>query len=270
MSGPDKGERDDEPGEGDDDEGGSPGSQSERIAWPSLWTLARRLLAVWRNRDRGPQVSSRRTTRVLGGSLLVLAVTGVPLIWQYHPEKRSLLQDLHMLATFVFLIATLVLLVQAVAGRIRRRPAPLGWLAAFVVLLLTTFGGASGETLAFNGFTLSMPVGMEYEYPDEGIFTALRPEVEQVLVGSDELTPSAYQMVALIHIALIPLLMLGTYALGRRRSSRTDQADESDESAPRDESDAPEPSALAKWGERTRTRLRRQREALGALAGRPR
>lgn len=157
---------------------------------------------------------TRVSTWVLGGSLLALLLTGLPLIWQYEPERRVLVQELHTIASLVFVLAALVLLGTAVLTRIRRLPTHVGWLAALGVFMLSQLAGTSGFALAWDGFALNVVAPLE---PD-GIFTALDPKVRLIFADGNELTQSDYQMIAVAHLVVVPVALLATYALGRRRN----------------------------------------------------
>jgi hypothetical protein len=182
---------------------------------------------------------TERTTRiavyVLGGSLVALLLTGVPLIWQYDPLRAQLVRDLHNLASFVFVIAAVVLLIAAGFARIRQLPAHLGWVAALAIVLLSQVGGVSGLLLGWDvvgepsyGDVLMRAGVLTEEEADllaedeagdseTGIIGALTDDVDTIYADSSVLTQAGYQQIALAHLVLIPLAAVAVYGFGRRR-----------------------------------------------------
>lgn len=158
---------------------------------------------------------TRITVWGLAGSLAGLLATGVPLMWQYDPTRSLVLRDLHYLASLVFVIAASLLLGVAVVSRIRRWPTRVGWLGALAVFGLGQAGGASGLIVAWD----TLFVDRDRPFPSiQGIFTAMRPEVELVLADGETITPGDYQVIAAAHIVVIPLVVVLTYVLSRRRN----------------------------------------------------
>lgn len=176
-------------------------------------------------------------TRVLGGSFIVLVLTGVALLWTYNPTSTELVQDLHTLAAAVFVMAALATLASAAITRVRRRQTCASWLYALGVPILALLSAALGagiawQTVAGAGFVVESEAHVEpwagppasvptapVTRQQDGIWTALRSDVEVIISSNGTLlSPGEYRTFAVAHAVVMPLALLAIYYRDRRRS----------------------------------------------------
>lgn len=181
-----------------------------------------------------PRVVIRRNLKVtytfcLGGlaftAFLILLLTGGLLLFHYQPSTEGAFQsilyletavpggwyirNLHRLASNAFLILIFLHTLRVILTGAYRKPRELNWVIGFAILCLALFEGYTGYLLPMDQLALwATQTGMELLSS-----IPLGDQLKSFLVPDDIGQPMSLIRFYVLHIAVIPLSMLGLTAL---------------------------------------------------------
>jgi quinol-cytochrome oxidoreductase complex cytochrome b subunit len=174
---------------------------------------------------------------ILVALVVVLATTGVALLWLYHPGTPwAWVRTVHSAASWAALLVGIAYLVAVVADRRQmwRWPHVVGLLALLIALRYTGFL-LPWEQLALAAVTVGTNI--------KGALAVLTEDVKFVLIDGKEISTGTYTFWLALHAVLLPLAGLaGLWFVRRRVGSRPHAADAGTPSVRRDD-------ALARHGD---------------------
>jgi MYXO-CTERM domain-containing protein len=181
----------------------------------------------------------RALRAVLLALVVVLVVTGVPLLWLYTPapaQPWGWVRDTHQAASTLVLNLGFVYVIAVVARRVDRWR----WPHAIAFLAFVLAGSFTGFLLPWEQLGLwAVKVGTNMR----GVVDAMSGEVRFVLMGGSEISKATYRTWVLVHTVGLPLVGLGgLWAVRRRVGSRPHAADAGEAPLQRDD-------ALARHGD---------------------
>ena len=167
----------------------------------------------------------RTATRVLvvlvAFTVVVLAVSGAWLWFEYHPGPSATLRVVHQFATIVLVVLAVGLLFVSIARRLARKVP--GIVAAAGVLMTALAAVVTGRLLPWDQLALNaVSTGDDI---DRGVRAVADSRVVFVLLDGREITPSTYQFWAYAHLGF-GLLVAATLALVWMRTREPSAAPE--------------------------------------------
>ena len=165
-----------------------------------------------------PPLEQRAATllvRLAAVGLAIVVVTGIPLIWRYHPGDIVGLRAIHVLGSTLLLGAVGALALVTSVAAFRRRPVWTGWGVAFAGFAAAALGSFSGSVIAWD--LLVVRNGTTAADLRRGAFAPLSDGVHRVIVGTSQMSPGTYRLWLAVHVLLVSALAALALWLVRRR-----------------------------------------------------
>ncbi|MEN3271528.1 MAG: menaquinol-cytochrome c reductase cytochrome b subunit [Actinomycetota bacterium] len=178
-----------------------------------------------------PHSAADRVVRVaglvLGASLIVLALSGAPLVWKYRPSIVGMPWDrgVHRVSATIALWAA-VIWALASAGRTiaerRRSEGARGnafgaWMTAAAVVLIV-IASVTGFLLPWDQLALwAVTVGTNIRGVDDAAFS---DGIRFVLINGTEISQGTYRFWTIVHTVLLPVALAVTFGVRWRIRTR--------------------------------------------------
>ncbi len=157
--------------------------------------------------------------RLAAVGLVVVVVSGVPLVWRYHPGDVAGLRAVHVLGSTLLLGAVGALVLVTIVAALRRRPAWTGWAAALAAFAAAGLGSFSGSVIAWD--LIVVRAGTSGADLRPGALAPLSDGVHRVIVGNAEVSPGVYRTWFVVHLVLVSVLAaLAGWLVWRRAAAR--------------------------------------------------
>ena len=154
----------------------------------------------------------------LGGvGLAGAVVSGVPLLWAYHPGDTGGVRALHAFSSSLFLGATAALVLLLLVATVRHRAVWTGWVPPLVGFAAAVAASVTGSLVAWDLVAFRAVTSRSAD----GAFGPLDSGVRLVIVGSRDLAPGTYLAWLVVHVAVVTAVAgVAAWLLWRRAAAR--------------------------------------------------